>query len=258
MPRFTIGTSTKMYFTHEKTRSWMHAVAEIVSRHTAARSGAVEFFAIPTFPSIPAALEIAAPAGVAIGAQDLASELHGAFTGEVSGAELAELGCSLVEVGHAERRAMFGETEEVVAKKVLAALQSGLTPLICVGEAREGDAHAAAAECVRLIESALSLARAAGVGGSVIIAYEPIWAIGAPAPAGTDHIRGVCRVLRSHLQADTLFEHARVIYGGSAGPGLLPKIAEDVDGMFLGRFAHDPEAVRAILDEAEQLIVSTP
>src|SRR4051794_21599674 len=116
MARFTIGSSLKMYFSHRRTLEWVQAVAEICGEHPATTGGTVEFFVIPTFPSIPAVVELARPAGISVGAQDLHWEDTGAFTGEVSGAELAELGCSLVEAGHAERRAMFGETDEVVAR----------------------------------------------------------------------------------------------------------------------------------------------
>jgi triosephosphate isomerase len=86
------------------------------------------------------------------------------------------------------------------------------------------------------------------------VAYEPIWAIGAAEPAAPQHVTAVCRALRKHLSADQLFPQAQVIYGGSAGPGLLPEIGAEVDGMFLGRFAHDPNAVRCILDEVAVII----
>ena len=76
-----------------------------------------------------------------------------------------------------------------------------------------------------------------------------MWAIGAPEPAPPEYVTAVCRALREHVAGDALFPDAKVIYGGSAGPGLLPRIAADVDGMVLGRFAHDPSAVRRILDE---------
>jgi triosephosphate isomerase len=249
--RFTIGSSLKMYFSHQRTLEWVRAVAEICAEHPATTGGTVQFFVIPTFPSIPGAVELARPAGIAVGAQDLHWEDFGAFTGEVGGAELAELGCSLVEVGHAERRAMFGETDEIVARKTLAGLRNGLAPVLCIGEPDRGAPAEAADLCIRQLESALEPARASATGGRLIVAYEPFWAIGAPEPAPPDYVTAVCRALRDHLKGDALFPDAGVIYGGSAGPGLLPQIAADVDGMFLGRFAHDPSAVRRILDEVE-------
>jgi triosephosphate isomerase len=251
MARFMIGSSLKMYFGHKRTLEWVRAVADICAEHPATAGGLVQFFVIPTFPSIPGVVELARPAGVAVGAQDLHWEDAGPFTGEVSGAELAELGCSLVEIGHAERRALFGETDEVVALKTLAALRNGLAPMPCVGEPEPGAPTEAAGFCIRQLESALAPARRSSTGGQLVVAYEPIWAIGAPEPAPAAYVTVVCRALRAHLAGDDLFPDAKVIYGGSAGPGLLPRIAADVDGMFLGRFAHDPEAVRRILDEVD-------
>jgi triosephosphate isomerase len=249
MPRFSIGLSSKMYFSHRKTLEWVREVAKICAEHPATTSGTVEFFVIPSFPSIPGVVELARPAGIAVGAQDLHWADAGPFTGEVSGAELAELGCTLAEVGHFERRTLFGETDEIVAGKTHAALRNGLAPVLCVGEPERGAPAEAAADCIRQLESSLAPARAAGTGGRVLVAYEPFWAIGAAEPASAEHVTAVCRVLRDHIGGDELFPGSQVIYGGSAGPGLLPRIAADVDGMFLGRFAHDPSAVRQILDE---------
>jgi triosephosphate isomerase len=250
MHRLAIGSSLKMYFSHQRTLEWVRGVAEICADHPATTGGTVQFFVIPTFPSIPAVVELARPAGIAVGAQDLHWEDVGPFTGEVSGAELAELGCTMAEVGHAERRALFGETDEIVARKTHAALRNGLAPVLCVGEPDRGAPAEAAAFCIRQLTCALEPARASGRGGELLVAYEPIWAIGAAEPAAPEHVSAVCRALRDHLRGDELFR-AQVIYGGSAGPGLLPRIAEDVDGMFLGRFAHDPSAVRRILDEVQ-------
>ena len=242
--RMLIGASLKMYFSHARTVAWVSDVAEILAEHPA--RDAVTAFVIPQYPSIPAALEHAG--ALAVGAQDVATEDTGAYTGEVSAAVLAELGCRFVEVGHAERRRLFGDTDGVVAAKTHAALRNGLTPILCVGEAARMAPDAAAQVCLGQIRSALSEASDAGVTGPVVIAYEPLWAIGAPAPAEPDHIRGVCSVLRSESGVDT-----RVIYGGSAGPGLLTQIADSVDGLFLGRFAHEPAAIRDILDEVGSL-----
>ncbi|MDQ4502108.1 triose-phosphate isomerase family protein [Sinomonas sp. ASV322] len=249
MPRFLLGVSLKMYFGHAQTVEWCRAVAELGRSHAAVREGHAELFVIPTYLSVPAALGILD--GVArVGAQDLAAADSGAFTGEVSGAEIAELGCGVVEVGHAERRSLFGETDDVVRAKALAALRNGLSPVLCVGEAARL-AHAdAARECIRQIDDALASARAAGRSGRVIVAYEPHWAIGASEPAEPAYIRAVCSLVREHVQGLTDFRDSAVIYGGSARPGLLTEIADDVDGLFLGRFAHRPASLEAILDEA--------
>lgn len=243
-----IGVSLKMYLSHAQTQAWVSAAAAIVAAHPV--HDAVTAFVIPQYPSIPASLE---RAGVLlVGAQDVAVADAGPFTGEVSAAVLAELGCRFVEVGHAERRTMFGDTDEVVAAKVHAAMRNGLVPIICVGETEQLHAEEAARVCAEQIRSALSAIRAASVDGEIVIAYEPSWAIGAAAPAGDDHINGVCDRLRDHLRQGEC--NASLIYGGSAGPGLLSRISDSVDGLFLGRRAHKPDTIRYILDEVGTLI----
>lgn len=197
MRRLSIGLSTKMYFSHRQTLDWVREVAKIAADHPATTGGVVELFVIPTFPSIPGVVELARPAGIAVGAQDVAWEDAGAFTGEVSGAELAELGVTMAEIGHYERRTLFAETDEIVARKTLAALRNGLAPVLCVGEAGRGAPEEAAADCIRQLESALAPARATGTGGRLLLAYEPFWAIGAAEPAAAEHVTTVCRALRA-------------------------------------------------------------
>jgi triosephosphate isomerase len=247
-----IGVSLKMYFSHARTVEWSREIRRIAEGHEAVADGSAELFVLPTFPSLPVALEILSPL-VAVGAQDLAADDDGAFTGEVSGRELAELGCRIAEIGHAERRRLFGETPRQVSEKVSAALRNGLTPLLCVGEEHRGTAETAVAACLEQLHSALGRASSEGQTGSLLLAYEPVWAIGQAEPAPADHVGAVCRGLREHLGALPDHQGSRVIYGGSAGPGLLTELGDSVDGLFLGRFAHDPEAVRQILDEVTAL-----
>lgn len=244
-----IAISLKMYFGHARTRAYCRALAALAAEDAGVRGGATDLIVLPTFVSIPAALEEAAGTGVRVGAQDLAEHDVGAFTGEVSGAELAEMGCTHVEVGHAERRTLFGETDAVVATKTRAALRNGLTPILCVGEPERADPAAAAEVCLRQVVSALP----DGGPRSVIVAYEPHWAIGTDRAAPTDHVAEVCRRVRAGLVAHPA--GVSLIYGGSAGPGLLSELSGHVDGLFLGRFGHDPEAVAGMLAEAS---VSSP
>lgn len=250
MSTLILGASLKMYFSHARTVDWVREVCAAAA--AVAPPAPITTFLIPQYPSLPASIAITAGTGVAIGAQDVAAEDSGAFTGEVSGAVLQEIGCRYAEVGHAERRRLFGETDEIVARKTHAALRNGLIPVLCVGEAEPVPAAEAARSCAAQVDSALAPARAAGIDGPLVVAYEPLWAIGAPQPAGPDHIRDVCARLRTHL--DGSVARASIIYGGSAGPGLLSRIVPDVDGLFLGRFAHDPAAFRKILDEAAALV----
>jgi triosephosphate isomerase len=241
-----VGVSLKMYFGHRQTLEWASRVADLIRRHPAVSSGRVEFFVAPSFPSLPAVLAAFAGTRALVAAQDVAAEDSGPYTGEVSAVELAEIGVRIAEVGHAERRRLFGDTDEVVAAKTAAALRNGLVPLICVGEGTRTAPDAALAESARQLTSALDGADA----GRVIVAYEPVWAIGSTQPADPSHIAHVTRGLRELVDADPARQGSAVIYGGSAGPGLLGELGDAVDGLFLGRFAHDPAALERVLDEA--------
>ncbi|CAI4219799.1 unnamed protein product [Parascedosporium putredinis] len=173
------------------------------------------------------------------GAQDASDHDSGAFTGEVSASVLAELGCRLVEVGHAERRQYFGETDEVTARKAAAVARNGMVPLICIGEKTRGETwHSAAEECQRQVESVLALVPS---DAEVLLAYEPVWAIGAAQPAAVDYVVEVTLAIRGLQCVEKRPGITRIIYGGSAGPGLFKQLKNGgLDGLFLGRFGHDP------------------
>jgi len=279
-PRLTIGVSLKMYFGHARTIAWAEAVADIARTHPAVTDGSVELFVIPTFPSLVPVRMALEGSGVLLGAQDLAWADEGAFTGEVSGRELAEIGVDLVEIAHAERRSLFHESDQDLAGKVHAAFRNHLRPLICVGETTRASPHElgrhtapqapqragtgsrgpspeevtdAVTEVTAQLDRFVQTAVADGIAGPVIVAYEPVWAIGAPAPAPDDHIVAVLAGIEAHLATRPELAGSVVIYGGSAGPGLLTRGEGRIGGLFLGRFAHDPAAIRTILDEAEQL-----
>jgi triosephosphate isomerase len=245
-----IGVSLKMYFGHAQTLDWCRRVATLATERPASGT---RVFLLPSFPSLPGVADLLAGTGIAFGAQDLTADDAGAQTGEVGGAMLAEVGCRYVEVGHAERRTLFGESEELVSAKTAAALRHGLVPVLCLGETGHGEAAEAAVECVRQLESALTASRTAGLTGPLVIAYEPHWAIGAAEPAPDEHISTVCAALRTAVADLDAHPDSSVIYGGSAGPGLLTRLADTVDGLFLGRFAHDPAALASVLDEADGL-----
>ena len=244
-----IGVSLKMYFGGQETLAWCRSVADITRRHPAVTTGLAEIFVLPGAPVITQTLEVFADTPVKVGAQNLFWEDRGAFTGEVSGAMLRELGCRYVEVGHAERRRLFGEDDIVVAAKTAAALRNRLTPVLCIGEPDRTSVAEASARCVAEVGAALKVAARDDCLGPIVAAYEPQWAIGASEPATPEHIGGVCRALVRWLAANNALGGSRVIYGGSAGPGLLPRLGDAVGGLFLGRFAHDPRAFEAILDD---------
>lgn len=243
-PPVLLGVSLKMYFGHHQTLNWARKVADVARHHPAVTSGAARLFVLPAFPAIVPAAGILSPYGIAVGAQDLATEDTGPYTGEVGGPALKEIGCHYAEVGHAERRRLYGEGDAVVAAKTAAALRNRLTPVLCVGEQDQVTPQEAARRTVAEVERLLH-----GLEGGVVLAYEPQWAIGAPEPASPEHIATVCAALRGWLDGRTQHAGSTVIYGGSAGPGLLTRLAGSVEGLFLGRFAHDPANIGAILDE---------
>ncbi|GLJ78815.1 triose-phosphate isomerase [Microbacterium imperiale] len=173
----------------------------------------------------------------ALGAQDLSTKDSGAYTGEISGAFLSQLDCRYVIIGHSERREYHAETDEVVAAKVQAALRHGLAPVICVGETAEDlEKHGASAVPVAQLQAAL-----AGVAADadIVVAYEPVWAIGSGQAATPQQAQDVCAKLRevvgSALGADAA-ARTRVLYGGSVKSANIAGFMRepDVDGALVG------------------------
>ncbi len=243
-----------MYFDYERTLTWARQVAEFARQDEALQTGEVGLFVLPDFVSMAAVVDIFADTPISVGAQDIFWDDDGAYTGEISGPQLRGVGSKVVLIGHAERKRMFGETAESVALKSAAALRNGLVPIICVGESSLDGTAAAIQVCIAQLENALTLAPLGP--HSIVVAYEPEWAIGAQNAAEPEHIRAVCDALGLWLQRSPSVGSSWVIYGGSAGPGLLSGLGSDVNGLFLGRFAHDPEALRAVVDEAAHRVVS--
>lgn len=242
-PRRIVGMSTKMYFSLAKTYSYVDEMVKELQGDSEARKN-VDVFIIPDFLSLPRVLDKLQGTSVMSGAQDCFWEDGGAYTGEVSPAVLAEAGCKIVELGHAERRRMFGETDVTTAKKAKAVARNGMIPLVCIGEKTKGEVSVAVSECSCQVSSVIE---AIPDEAELIFAYEPVWAIGAAAPADADHIVGVVKELRKI--AGTRNGVTRFLYGGSAGPGLFAKLSEGVDGLFLGRFGHEPVQFKRTIDE---------
>jgi triosephosphate isomerase len=177
-----------------------------------------------------------ATAGIVPGAQSVSEYAAGAYTGEVSAAMLAEFGCRYVIVGHSERRALFGEDDATVGRKAAAALRAGLTPIVCVGEAlAEREAGQVMAVIGRQLDAVLAVI-GAGELGRVVIAYEPVWAIGSGRAASTGDVGEVHAGIRQWLAAHGVPAGQRLLYGGSvkvdnaAALFALP----DVDGGLIG------------------------
>ena len=180
------------------------------------------------------------------GAQDVSQHDSGAYTGEISGAFLAKLGCTFAVVGHSERRTYHGEDDALVAAKAAAALKRGLTPIICIGEGLEVRAAGEhVAYNVNQLKGSLAGLSAEQIGASVI-AYEPVWAIGTGRVASAADAQEVCAAIRTELAALSSAEIAagvRVLYGGSVNAKNVGEIVgqTDVDGALVGGASLDGE-----------------
>ncbi|GAA4526374.1 triose-phosphate isomerase [Amycolatopsis samaneae] len=180
------------------------------------------------------------------GAQDVSPHESGAYTGDVSGAMLAKLGCSYVVVGHSERREYHAETDELVNKKVRAALKHGITPILCVGEkleVREAGEHIQHTT-TQLIEGLKGLKTEQVA--NVVVAYEPVWAIGTGKVATPADAEEVCKAIRETLRekyGDEIAGGVRVLYGGSAKANNVGDLVacENVDGALVGGASLDGE-----------------
>lgn len=198
-----------------------------------------------------------------LGAQNCFWEPNpGPYTGEIVPTFLHSLGCSIVELGHAERRCYLSETDESTAKKAAAVCSCGMVPLVCVGEVlappKDGPMSMAVGNALSEIgQQVMSLLGAVPRDAPVILAYEPVWAIGAERPAGVEYVAPVVQGIKEVVRkVPGRTGQTRVVYGGSAGPGLWGKggLGECVDGMFLGRFAHEISGVKEVVDEVMQTI----
>lgn len=197
----------------------------------------VDVVVCPPFPFISQAKDVLSGSAVSVGAQNLSSFKDGAYTGEVSGSMLLDLGCSWVIVGHSERRSIFGETDDVVASKVALALDLGLKPILCVGETL-GQREAGEAEAVvrTQLDGVLSVV-GAELAGNIVVAYEPVWAIGTGRTATPDQAEVMHAFIRAHLErSGVAAQKVKILYGGSvtAANASLLFVKPDIDGALVG------------------------
>lgn len=197
----------------------------------------VDVVVCPPFPYLAQAVAAVKGAGFAVGGQDLCAFKDGAYTGEVSASMLLDLGCEWVIVGHSERRSLFGEADAVVAAKVQAALVAGLSPILCVGESlaqREaGEAEAVVRAQLDHVLDVLGVERFA----SVVVAYEPVWAIGTGRTASPEQAQAMHEAIRMHLaRRGVVAEGVKILYGGSVTAANASQLfAEpDIDGALVG------------------------
>ena len=246
MRRRLIAGNWKMYKTLTDTRAFFSSFLPLV-----AASKHCDIVVAPPFTAISTAVDAVKGSSVAISGQDVDWHKEGAFTGQIGPAMLVEAGCRYVIIGHSERRQFFGDTDDSVAKKTIAALDAGLTPIICVGELLN---HREADQTEHILRSQF-------LGGPgaltpeqfsrILIAYEPVWAIGTGRTATPEIAAAAHKFLRQCAAERFSASHAsalRVLYGGSVKPdnihGLMAQ--EELDGALVGGASLDPKSFAAL------------
>ena len=238
----------KMYKTAAETTAFFDKFAPFVAGATHA-----DVVICPTFVSIPAAVDAAKSTAIGIGGQDVFWLKEGAYTGEVSAPMLTAVGCKWVIIGHSERRHYFHETDETVFKKTVAALEAGLTPIVCVGELLE-ERESNATEAV------LGAQFAGGIQGltpeqfaRIVIAYEPVWAIGTGKTATPEMAAAAHHFIRSQIHTHfgpAASSACRILYGGSVKPDNATALMNepDIDGALVGGASLDPQSFAKIVN----------
>lgn len=253
-----IAGNWKMYKGPRETGAFIKEFLPLVAANVE-----VEIVLCPAFVSLPAAIAAGEGKAIKIGAQDTYWEREGAFTGEVSPAMLAEVGCRYCIVGHSERRHLFGETDAGVNRKVRALLEVGLTPIICVGETlAQREAGQSREVCREQLVKALEGLLDSQVAG-VVVAYEPIWAIGTGHTATPEDAQEVSEDLRRLIKNPWDQEAARqvrILYGGSVKPANTAMLMAqpDIDGALVGGASLVPDDLAAIINYTAEVKQCAP
>lgn len=238
MPEVWVGTSWKM----NKTLAESHAFADGLVATDPERDPRIQRFVIPPFTAVRPVKGWLANTTVKVGAQNMHWDDAGPWTGEISPVMLTDCGLDMVELGHSERRAHFGETDDTVGRKVEAAVRHGLIPLICIGETLE-DRERGNADDVLSREVAGALGRLDGpaIDAPILLAYEPVWAIGVKGiPASADYADArQARIIE--VAGGILGRRIPCLYGGSVNPENCAELIScpHIDGLFIGRSAWD-------------------
>jgi triosephosphate isomerase len=259
MRRLYVGTSWKMNKTVAESCIYIKDLCDFLNQNQELVKE-IEVFVLPTFLAVDSAARIVRDNGskLKIGAQDCCWEDSGPFTGEVSPYHLKELGASYAEIGHAERREIFMETDEMVAKKTAAIIKNKMKPILCIGEEEKpADINIALNFLEKQLLDGLSMIDAADI-KDVVIAYEPVWAIGASASAPIDYLNEAMIFLRDMLDrkfGNKCGSTQDIIYGGS----VTPESAKDIlalpccDGIFVGRSALNIEYFISMIKMASDI-----
>lgn len=243
-PEFWIGTSWKM----NKTLAEAEAFARALAEADAARDPRIQRFVIPPFTALREVGALLSGTSVKVGAQNMHWADAGAWTGEISAPMLVDCGLDIVELGHSERRAHFGETDETVGLKTEAAVRHGLIPLICIGETL-ADREGGRAREVLDAQVRGALSGVAGSDAPILLAYEPVWAIGEHGtPASADYADARQAEIGT-VAAEVLGRRVPCLYGGSVTPENCVELIRcpHVDGLFIGRSAWKVEGYLDIL-----------
>jgi triosephosphate isomerase (TIM) len=249
--RKIVAGNWKMHLLREDAASFCRELRRgLAARDAAPAAGVAEVVLFPSYPLLPLVAAELAGSEVQVGAQDLHPADRGAHTGDVSAPQLADAGCHWALCGHSERRRDHGETDDLIARKVAAAARHGLTPLLCVGETRE---QREAGEALQVLERQVRAGLAAHPGAPValVVAYEPVWAIGTgltASPETAQEAHDFLRRVASELKGEEA-EALTLLYGGSVTPanaaGLIAQ--PDVDGFLVGGASLDPAQFLAII-----------
>ncbi len=248
MRKPVMAANWKMHKTPRETGEFFAALKPLVED-----SDHCEIVVCPSFTGLAAAVEAAAGSAIGVGAQNLYWEKQGAFTGEIAPGMLSAAGCRYAIIGHSERRQFFGETDETVSRKITAALETELIPIVCAGELLdEREAGQTEAVLKKQLNGAFS-ALTAGQFSPIIIAYEPVWAIGTGKTATPEMAAQAHRFLRGlvgELFGPESAQQVRILYGGSVKPanvkGLMAQ--PDIDGALVGGASLEPDSFAAIVN----------
>ncbi len=198
----------------------------------------VDIVVFPPYVYLAEAARMLEESGIVVGAQDLCAEPVGAFTGQIAASMLKDVGCRYAIVGHSERRRLYHEDDVLVARKFGAALQAGLTPVLCVGETlEEREANGTQSVVARQLDAVTAMSGVSSL-SNAIVAYEPVWAIGTGRTASPQQAQAVHAYLRSRIDAQDakMARHLRILYGGSVKASNAAELFSmpDVDGGLVG------------------------
>ena len=242
-----IAANWKMYKTPEEARSFVSAFLPQVWEHTRD-----EIVLCPPFVALPAVAAALEGSRIGLGGQDMFWEKEGAYTGAISAHMLRAAGCSHVIIGHSERRQYFGETDDTVNRKLRAALHARLIPIVCVGEVL-AEREAGLTEDVLRRQCSIAFREvSSGEGIAIVVAYEPVWAIGTGKTATPELAGEAHRVIRgeaSEAFGEGVAGQMRILYGGSVKPenARLLMGHPDIDGALVGGASLDPKSFTAIV-----------